>query len=77
MIPRPRATPIQASPPRAENPSPAPAEQGEILGVNELMLSSLPPMMSGADVYMRQFYRDGKLPSRRYLPLPAQRQNTL
>lgn len=46
----------------------APIEKSLILGVSQLMLSSLPPMASGADVYMRQFYGSG-LPSRRYLPL--------
>jgi hypothetical protein len=39
------------------------------LGVSELMLTSLPPMMSGADVYVRQFYRGNRLPYRRFLPL--------
>lgn len=39
------------------------------LGVDPLMISSLPSMASGADVYMRQFYRDPRLPARRYLPL--------
>lgn len=41
-------------------------------GVNPLMISSLPPMASGADVYMRQFYRNPKLPQRRYLPIRGQ-----
>lgn len=63
-----RATPIEAHPPKTIEP-PTPTEQRQIVGVSELMISSLPPMMSGADVYMRQFYRGSQLPFRRYLPL--------
>ena len=43
-----------------------PVEQG---GVAPNMISSLPPIASGADVYARQFYRGSKVPYRRYLPL--------
>jgi hypothetical protein len=39
------------------------------MGVDELMISALPPIASGADVYLRQFYRGSQLPQRRYLPL--------
>jgi hypothetical protein len=33
------------------------------------MLTALPPMASGADVYARQFYRGSRVPYRRYLPI--------
>lgn len=68
---RPRATPIEAPLKAADNPSPPMAAETSpgALGVSELMLTSLPPMMSGADVYARQFYRGNQLPYRRYLPL--------
>jgi hypothetical protein len=46
-----------------------PVENGTIDGVHPLMISSLPPIASGADVYSRQFYRGGRLPLRRYLPV--------
>jgi len=51
-----------------ELPTP-PIEEHAVIGVDSLMVASLPPIMSGADVYMRQFYRGPKLPQRRYLPL--------
>lgn len=38
-------------------------------GVAPNMISSLPPMASGADVYARQFYRGSRVPFRRYLPI--------
>jgi hypothetical protein len=42
-------------------------------GVGTLMISSLPAMASGADVYARQFYRSGnKIPQRRFLPVVYQ-----
>jgi hypothetical protein len=65
------ATPVAATPQPVANPAtPSPGEENSVLKVNELMLSSLPPMASGADVYVRQFYRGNqKLPFRRYLPL--------
>ena len=70
---RPRATPVVAATQakeQVENPSPAISDTSPgVLGVSELMLTSLPPMMSGADVYARQFYRGNQLPYRRYLPL--------
>ena len=67
MISRPRA-PVEVSTKSADSPTP-PSPTEQIVGVNQLMLTSLPPMMSGADIYMRQFYRNDSLPSRRYLPL--------
>lgn len=68
MISR-RPIAIAAAPTQQEAPQPpSPSDQG-VVGVNQLMLTSLPPMMSGADVYVRQFYRDSRLPSRRYLPI--------
>ena len=72
LFPRARDAPHPIELPRAE-PAPAvpgPQDDFAVLGVSDIMLSSLPPMASGADVYMRQFYRAGStLPSRRYLPL--------
>lgn len=70
---RPRATPQRPIQPVTTMPAPQPVNAPsprDDFGVSELMISSLPPMASGADVYMRQFYRPGSsLPSRRYLPL--------
>lgn len=69
MIRRRVQPPVEMPPARPmENPSP-PSPNETIVGVSELMLTSLPPMMSGADVYVRQFYRGNQLPFRRYLPL--------
>jgi len=64
-----RAEPIQATPQPVQSPPSPPVEQGIALGVGSMMISSLPPIASGADVYMRQFYRGSQLPYRRYLPL--------
>jgi hypothetical protein len=51
-------------------PQSAPPPDDETSGVDSLMISSLPPMMSGADIYARQFYRQtGRIPYRRYIPL--------
>jgi hypothetical protein len=41
-------------------------------GVGATMISSLPSIASGADVYSRQFYRPPRLPYRRYLPVRNQ-----
>jgi hypothetical protein len=62
--PRPRP-PVQV--PQESEPATPPEES--LIGVNPIMISSLPPIVSGADVYVRQFYRDNKLPWRRYLPI--------
>lgn len=50
-------------------PPQPPVEQG---GVASNMVSSLPPIASGADVYARQFYRGSRVPFRRYLPIVNQ-----
>lgn len=72
MIPRRLRAPVEVSPksadPATTTQSP-PSANDQIVGVSQLMLTSLPPMMSGADVYMRQFYRSDSLPTRRFLPL--------
>ena len=60
--------PVPVTPAPISPPAP-PVEDKNVLGVSPLMVSSLPPMASGADVYSRQFYRGNKLPYRRYLPL--------
>lgn len=63
-------TPLEPISTRVPAGPPIPPIEGhKILGVDSLMFSSLPTMASGADVYVRQFYRDNKLPMRRYLPL--------
>jgi hypothetical protein len=49
--------------------TPQPVTHDPINGINPLMVSSLPPMASGADVYARQFYRGSRVPYRRYLPV--------
>ena len=76
---RPRVNPVEAMQPplvppwavslKQEEPHPAPPEENKVVGVDHLMLTSLPPIASGADIYMRQFYRNNRLPFRRYLPL--------
>jgi hypothetical protein len=66
MIRRPQAEPIA---PRHATDNAPPMSEDIPMGVDPLMISSLPSMASGADVYMRQFYRNSRLPSRRYLPL--------
>jgi hypothetical protein len=48
---------------------PPPSELFRPPGVVPLMISSLPSMASGADVYARQFYRGSTVPFRRYLPI--------
>jgi len=53
----------------APQPPSPPVDENIPLGIVPIMISSLPPMMSGADVYARQFYRNSKLPFRRYIPL--------
>ena len=63
---QPRGEPIHVTPQPVASP---PVNADIPLGVDPLMISSLPPMASGADVYMRQFYRDPRLPARRYLQL--------
>ena len=65
---QPEPVPVSAAPVQGPSPSP-PVEEHHVIGVDVQMFSSLPPMASGADVYMRQFYRGTKLPLRRYLPL--------
>jgi hypothetical protein len=63
-------TPVKfQSPPQPPPPAVAPIETVGQQGVAPLMISSLPPIASGADVYARQFYRTGRLPYRRYLPI--------
>lgn len=69
-IRKPRAEPIEAAPrPTTPEGGAPPIERSIPAGVDELMISSLPAMASGADVYLRQFYRGSQLPWRRYLPL--------
>jgi hypothetical protein len=59
--------------PVRREPAPTPPLEGVIMrGVDDFMLSSLPPMASGADVYARQFYRGSRVPFRRYLPVRSQ-----
>ena len=48
------------------------APPAEHVGVAPIMISSLPDMASGADVYARQFYRGSRVPWRRYLPIIQQ-----
>lgn len=66
----PPRTPIQRIPeaPKFQPPTP-PIELAGMGGVAPLMLASLPPLASGGDLYMRQFYRSNKVPWRRYLPI--------
>jgi hypothetical protein len=65
----PPRTPLQRiEPPRLPPPTP-PIEIVGTHGVGPLMLTALPPMASGADVYARQFYRGSRVPYRRYLPI--------
>ena len=48
----------------------APPMESATGSVSALMDSSLPPMASGADGYVRQFYRTGQgLPQRRFFPV--------
>lgn len=49
-------------------PAPSMPTPGQ-LGVSALMQGSLPPMASGADVYVRQFYSNAAVPRRRFLPI--------
>lgn len=58
------------APPRP--PAPPPIEVVGMQGVAPAMIASLPDMASGADVYARQFYRTGRVPFRRYLPVRNQ-----
>lgn len=53
-------------------PPTPPIEIIGLQGVSPTMLSSMPLLASGADVYMRQFYRGSRLPFRRYLPVRSQ-----
>ncbi|HEY2351077.1 MAG TPA: hypothetical protein VGH83_01120 [Candidatus Acidoferrum sp.] len=79
---RPRANPVRnQTPPLTEplaptpHPQPTPQPGGGVTiegGVAPLMVSSLPNIASGADVYARQFYRGSKVPFRRYLPINRQ-----
>ena len=78
-MPRPRGSPAPRIEPSAEVhgapvPTPTPPLPGTVedIGVSPLMISSLPPMASGADVYARQFYRGNKIPWRRFLPIVNQ-----
>lgn len=64
-MPEPEPHPVPVVPIR---PAP-PIEIGIVHGVGSTMISSLPPMASGADVYARQYYRGSQVPYRRYLPL--------
>ncbi len=52
-----------------KTPAPAAMPTPGDLGISPLMQSSLPPVASGADVYVRQFYGGANLPRRRFLPL--------
>ena len=78
---RPRGGPLPGTNPEAPTvPRPAPMppippiDTGNmgLHGVAPVMISSLPLMASGDDVYMRQFYRSFRVPSRRYLPVRSQ-----
>lgn len=63
---------VQAVPqPQPVTPQLPPIEE-QRMGVAANMISSLPPIASGADVYIRQFYRGSKVPFRRYLPINKQ-----
>lgn len=64
------AEPPQAAP-VTELPRPMPPIERltGMHGIDVTMISSLPPMASGADVYARQYYRGSQVPFRRYLPL--------
>jgi hypothetical protein len=65
--------PVDEEPePRRLQPPTPPMESTLMHGVGMFMLSSLPPMASGADVYARQFYRGSRVPFRRYLPVVRQ-----
>lgn len=63
--------PVTASQPIHAAPTP-PIEITGLQGVTPIMIGSLPPMASGNDVYMRQFYRSLRVPFRRYLPIRGQ-----
>jgi hypothetical protein len=63
---------VDPQPIQAPQPPTPPLESTILHGVGTFMLSSLPPMASGADVYARQFYRGTKVPFRRYLPVKPQ-----
>jgi len=65
-----RDTETQQPPPQPQ-PAPPPIEHISV-GVAPTMISSLPPIASGADVYARQFYRGSRVPYRRYLPIVMQ-----
>jgi hypothetical protein len=68
-----KANPGLAMPPApARPPAPPPIEIVGLQGVAPAMIASLPDMASGADVYSRQFYRAGRVPFRRYLPVRNQ-----
>jgi hypothetical protein len=77
-MPAPRANParpVKALPQQPELPRPPqarPIPPDEHVGVAPLMIASLPPIASGADVYARQFYRGSRVPFRRYLPITGQ-----
>jgi hypothetical protein len=70
---RPQPPVAEPAPPPMQPIQMAPPSSIEEPGVGPLMISSLPAMASGADVYARQFYRAGsKIPQRRFLPVVYQ-----
>lgn len=68
---RPQEAAVQAVSQQPAPPAMPPVEE-QRMGVAANMISSLPPIASGADVYIRQFYRGSKVPFRRYLPINKQ-----
>lgn len=63
---------VQVTAPPRPTPQPVgPIEVGNagLQGVAPAMIASLPLMASGNDVYMRQFYRNMRVPYRRYMPI--------
>jgi hypothetical protein len=60
---------LPAPPPTPPIVTPLPGSHEPANGVHPLMISSLPAIASGADVYSRQFYRGPQIPFRRYLPV--------
>lgn len=71
---RPRGGPArpEPTPQPMPLPTPPPIEIVGLQGVAPTMIASLPDMASGADVYLRQFYRSSRVPFRRYLPIRGQ-----
>lgn len=66
------AKPINEPPLESAPVATPPLESTILHGVGNFMISSLPSMASGADVYARQFYRGSRVPFRRYLPVTKQ-----